>query len=288
MKTCKVCKIEKELSDFQIRKDTGNPRGECKSCRDEYAKQRRNKIKISDKVIVTEKECNVCFTVKPVSEYHKDVAMVDGHFPACKACRKGQSASEYERNKEEHKSRNAKRYAENPEHRKEINNKSNLKHREKVLLRKKEYKKTPEAKKLHAEWVKNKKETDPTFIIKHSLRNRLNKACKAQGVEKIASAIEELGCSPEELWIRFESQFEPGMTRHNRGKYVGNWSIDHILPMDYFDLSDPDAHKIVNHYLNLKPMWVSENSTKNNKITVDPEEHINKIKQQIKLDKSNK
>jgi capsid portal protein len=115
MKTCNICKIEKDLSDFTIRKE-GTYRNECKKCRILYLREYRknnknNPYKLEPK---TTKICRVCNNEKPVDNFIKGKRI-------CTICQKEylkkryldkkeslsiQSKIKYELNKEEIKKRN--------------------------------------------------------------------------------------------------------------------------------------------------------------------------------------
>lgn len=61
------------------------------------------------------KECKLCKTSLPLSDYHKDSDKPDGYRYECKTCRKSISASYYETNKERKKAYGRKYYSENSE-----------------------------------------------------------------------------------------------------------------------------------------------------------------------------
>jgi hypothetical protein len=52
----------------------------------------------------------------------------------------------------------------------------------------------------------------------------------------------------------------------NYGVGKGKWNIDHMLPLDSFDLTDSAQLKLACHYTNLQPLWSVENSAKGSKI----------------------
>ena len=81
---------------------------------------------------------------------------------------------------------------------------------------------------------------------------------------KSGHTIELLGCSVEYLHEYLEGQFKPGMTWDNWG--IRGWHIDHIIPLSYFDMSDPEQQKRAWHYTNLRPLWAKDNLRKGNKI----------------------
>jgi len=104
-----------------------------------------------------------------------------------------------------------------------------------------------------------KYKTDLTFRLKESLRSRLAKAVRRGS--KSGSAIVNLGCSIDKLKSHLESKFLPKMSWKNYGK----WHIDHIKPLDSFDLTDPVELAKACHYTNLQPLWAKDNLVKSNK-----------------------
>jgi hypothetical protein len=55
------------------------------------------------------------------------------------------------------------------------------------------------------------------------------------------------------------------MAWENYGIKEGCWSIDHIMPLSAFDLSDRQHFLLACFYLNLQPMWHIENMSKGDK-----------------------
>lgn len=90
------------------------------------------------------------------------------------------------------------------------------------------------------------------------LRNRLLVALKKN--YRGGSAVESLGCSVDEFKKYIECLFQPGMTWDNHGK--NTWHLDHIKPLNSFDLTDPDQIKIACNYKNMQPLWASQNLEK--------------------------
>lgn len=86
------------------------------------------------------------------------------------------------------------------------------------------------------------------------------------GRYKKSSTEKYLGCSFEELKIHLESQFTPEINWTNYGMY--GWHIDHIIPLSAFDLSVESNLYKAWHYLNLRPLWSTDNLRKGKKINV--------------------
>jgi len=112
---------------------------------------------------------------------------------------------------------------------------------------------------------KQRRRTDPFYRVSRNLRARLNQRIKRflNGV-KVGSAIQELGCTNEELIQYLESKFQIGMSWDNYGKY--GWHIDHMKPLAAFDLTDLEQFKQACHYTNLQPLWARDNLEKGSKV----------------------
>jgi hypothetical protein len=108
-----------------------------------------------------------------------------------------------------------------------------------------------------SEKQKQRYHTDPQFKLAQLLRRRLRGALK--GNFKRGSAVRDLGCSIDELWVHLESMFTEGMTRENHGTY---WEIDHIRPLASFDLADKEQLLQAVYYTNLQPLTVEDNRRK--------------------------
>ena len=102
-----------------------------------------------------------------------------------------------------------------------------------------------------------------------------------KGQSKSKRILSLLGCSIEEFRKHIESQFQEGMTWENRGRYIENWSIDHIIPFSYFDLTIEENQRICCHYLNCRPIWNYDNLSKNAKLPENYQEIINNIKSKL-------
>ena len=94
--------------------------------------------------------------------------------------------------------------------------------------------------------------------IATNLRGRLSQAFR--NGYKTGSAVQDLGCSIEDLRIHLESRWQLGMGWDNYGRY--GWHIDHIIPLCRFDLQDEVQLKKACHHTNLQPLWAYDNLEK--------------------------
>ena len=94
--------------------------------------------------------------------------------------------------------------------------------------------------------------------MSNRLRQRL---CKAiDGNYKAGSAVNDLGCTVEQLKQHLESKFSPGMSWDNWR--IDGWHIDHIKPLASFDLTDRKQFLEACNYTNLQPLWATDNLRK--------------------------
>jgi hypothetical protein len=99
---------------------------------------------------------------------------------------------------------------------------------------------------------------DPLNHLAANLRSRLSKAISRK--QLTCSAVEDLGCTLEELKKHLESLFKPGMTWDN----YGDWHIDHKRPLT-LAISEAEIKDLC-HYTNLQPLWAKENLSKGDKV----------------------
>lgn len=97
--------------------------------------------------------------------------------------------------------------------------------------------------------------------IAHNMRNRLWIALKRRKSHKRGSFEELIGCSIPELVSHIENSFSTGMSWEK----LGEIHIDHIKPINSFDLSNIEQQKLAFNYTNLQPMWASDNIRKGSK-----------------------
>jgi len=135
------------------------------------------------------------------------------------------------------------------------------KHKEKILKKVKEYYRKHRNQRMKYDnlYRKNRKRKDINFKILCNLRIRICDAIRNHIKSKSTKKL--IGCSVEQLKQHLESQFKPGMSWSNYGK----WHIDHIRPCVSFDLSKPEEQRKCFHYTNLQPLWAKDNLSKGSK-----------------------
>lgn len=105
-------------------------------------------------------------------------------------------------------------------------------------------------------YQKDRRANDPTFKLICNIRTRHNGVLKGK-----QSTTKGLGCSRDFLKEHLEKQFTEGMSWDSYGSKEGQWSIDHIKPLDLLH-TNPELLSELIHYTNLQPMWHIENLKK--------------------------
>lgn len=126
---------------------------------------------------------------------------------------------------------------------------------------------------------KEKYKSDLNYKISHRLRTRLRQMIVVKNAAKIKSALGLLGCRIDQFKRWIEMNFEPGMTWDNFGNKDGQWSYDHYIPCNSFDLEDPNQQEICFRWDNIFPMWHIDNIKKKNSIPgpLSPERQAKKL-----------
>lgn len=131
--------------------------------------------------------------------------------------------------------------------------------------------KTAEARAIRESQIESRRENSR---LKLRLRLRLNKAIRSK-TSRNGSAVRDLGCSIEELWVHLESRFQPGMTRQNIGKA---WVIDHIYPLAKAKLTDRVEFLAVNNWKNLQPLTADQNNDKSDYVSPEAQALFDRLK----------
>ena len=230
------------------------------------------------------KKCKKCDTMKIFDCFSKNRSATDGLERYCKECdnlkkkiyyRKNRykilekSKKRYEKNKQNRKIYNKQYYSKNKQNRKIYNKQYYSKNTDKILERGRKYNKNNKEKVnlIRSEYRKKKKRIDLEFRMSCLLRERVSKAIKNQAGEKAYKSKELLGDSVEFIInYLFNNYFEKtGIRATINDISKKGLHIDHIIPCDAFDLTNPEEQKKCFHYTNLQLLSASENFKKTNK-----------------------
>ena len=183
----------------------------------------------------TMRVCNICSKEKHIEEFRRMTGLKNKFNKGCRECVE-KNALYYKQNKESAKAYQ-KAYREAHKE-KAIAASSQWRKSNKDVIRAWENKRYDENPKHY--WVKTSRE---------KLRGLIRKGFEFEFV---------VGCTFSEFKTHIERLFQPGMGWDNYGREPGQWSLDHKVAMDKFEVGDPMVH----HYTNLQPMWCVDNSKK--------------------------
>ena len=117
------------------------------------------------------------------------------------------------------------------------------------------------------EWCRKESFSNINYRLKKSIAARLRKVI----LNKTDSTMNHIGCNIQYLkeWIEFN--FTNEMNWDNYGKL---WSIDHVIPVYHFDLTDNCEKLQCWNWSNLMPTTIQYNSSKKNKIDLNQVNYI--------------
>lgn len=194
------------------------------------------------------KKCSRCGECKPLDQFTKNSRISDGLSIHCTTCKK-LFKLEYKKRHPDRVKQSKKNFQDkNPDYMKNYM---------------KEYREG--YKPIRNAREAERKRTDPLYKLSCRIRTNIYAYIKRAGVKKKCSSSELLGCTHEEFKKYFESKFTEGMSWE---LFCNSDSIhiDHIIPVDAFDLSIESELKKCYHYTNLQPLWKLDNLEKSNKI----------------------
>jgi hypothetical protein len=211
------------------------------------------------------KRCSKCPTWKVLDDFYKNKASWDGFRSDCKKCanlkfsiyreenrdRLAAKARDYtKKNKAKVKNTLRKYRDKNKEKRTAYIRKYREKNKEKINQQSNLYRK------------KRRKE-DPQYRLTANMRAALYKSLKSAKLKKNNRTFRYVSCSPSFLLERLERQ------RIERG--LSEYAVDHMTPLDSFDLSDPEELRRCWHFSNLQALSPEDNLRKGSKLIYDME-----------------
>jgi hypothetical protein len=108
-------------------------------------------------------------------------------------------------------------------------------------------------------WCKKEHDTNMNYRLKKSIAARLRDVLKLSAISKTDSTMNHIGCNIQYLREWFEYNFTAEMTWDN---YASYWSIDHIIPVRKFDLTNDTEKLQCWNWTNLMPVTIHYNSSK--------------------------
>lgn len=210
------------------------------------------------------KTCSKCKIQKDLIEFNKCKTNKDGYHYQCKSCRKAYNQA----NKGKKTQYNKEYFAKN----KEVILKNNKAYRDnnvaKISAQRKDYRKKNKIKiqtanknynDVKKKKIKERRQNDLSFRLTEILRSKIHKMIRGRNT----SYRDVVGCDFENFrkWIEF--QFDENMTWENLGIY---WQIDHILPINQFNLHNEYDMYVCFNWTNLQPLRKEENREKSDKI----------------------
>lgn len=196
-----------------------------------------------------DKACKKCGTIKPIDQYRQ--RKIDTFAGTCKACQ-----NEYDKirkkNLRTQRSETLMITCEKCGTEKALKHFAKLKkfYKQKICLDC--YPRFVTEQKT--EWCRKESKSNANYRLKKSLAARLRTVLK-----KTDRTMNYIGCNIQYLREWFVYNFTPEMNWDNYGSY---WSIDHIIPVCKFDLTDDTEKLICWNWSNLVPATVKYNSAK--------------------------
>jgi hypothetical protein len=244
MRICKKCEIEKDITEYYLKKNGKIRSSYCKLCykivyKTEYDKEyyENNKEKFKENY-------KLWYEENDRTEYRKK-------YWSDNSDKLKSNQKEFRENNKELVAKRKRDYWKSlsPEKKREFNEK-----------RKRQYHES-NYKKRKLDYINEKLKNDEFFKLKFNIRTLIRNSIKRGYSSKSKKTIEILGCSFEEFKSHLESLFDDRMNWENQGTY---WHIDHIIPISSAK-TEEDVYNL-NHYTNLQPLYWLDNLKKSNKI----------------------
>lgn len=284
---CRKCQENKNIDEFY---KSGLYRGkqyyylDCKVCARKTSEELREKHKRSEKPIITQKFCPKCKETLSIEKFRQVKERKDGYGGWCLECEKAQEKIRRQKRTDSEKIEIdgkicgcCKMYKLSDCFYK---NKTNVDGLDRICRDCATERRIRDMPKI-VKHIKERREKDPTYRLITLIRNRIRDTIKIQSKSKSAKSMELLGCTGAECMNYLEKLFWPGMTRGNMGR--NGWVVDHIIPIDAFDKTDPDWQFKCFHYTNLQPLWWADNHTKSNRLDWTPKESKYELPERLKI-----
>jgi hypothetical protein len=197
-------------------------------------------------------KCCKCKLLKDVSMFGKNKKTSTGYKYRCRGC---ETQAQRERRE--------KQKLENPEKVKAKNDAYYKKHKDSMKVKQKIYMSKPDVRKNRNEYIRKykaeKRKNDKSYVIYENLRKRIWKSLK----NKSNSSKELLGCEIDLYFKWIEFTMTEDMNWENYGTF---WNIDHLIPLNKFELNNPEEAMKAFNWKNTWAMKSNENFIKKSNI----------------------
>lgn len=241
MKICKTCNQSKPLSEYYTHSK------DCKICvSSQYhaSKVLKGYPAYVPKPLPAQRTCRACNQTQLISQFHVSKPSPGRKSPkistVCKSCTKDR----YNANRESILAKAAaKRIPKPPK------------------------KTVEETRARQTAYKRAKRQTDSLFKLRSNIGTAIANSLANKSFAKCKSTVEILKCSIQQFKQHLESQFLHGMSWDNREL----WHIDHIVPVSFAE--NQQELLMLNHYINLRPLWIELNLSKGGSITQAAQQH---------------
>jgi hypothetical protein len=200
---------------------------------------------------IVEQKCNICELINPIDKYRKYTDKENSYSKTCKKCLNEKDKLR-KKNLRQKKSETLIAKCEKCEQEKALKDFAKLKKFYKKKICKSCYPKFLTEQKN--ELCRNESETNINYRLKKSLAARLRNV-----LNKNDTTMNYIGCNIQYLREWFTYNFTCDMNWDNYGSF---WSIDHIIPVCKFDLTNETEKLQCWNWSNLMPVIVKYNSSK--------------------------
>ena len=207
------------------------------------------------------KKCQHCKISQPFENFYKNKRKSDGLDPECKHCQLLRKKFYYQQNKEKIDAKHRKWRTDNRSRSNAIRRKWYHGHKDEARIYGAQWR--ARNKDYPTKWARLQRQDNLIFCLKDNLRCRLYRALK--GRAKNGSAVQDLGCSMEELKHHLEKQFYTRVTGEEMtwdNHSLNGWHVDHIVPLSSFNLTERNQLLKACHFTNLQPLWCEDNYAK--------------------------
>jgi hypothetical protein len=257
VKICSKCGIEKDVSCFSPdnRHSDGLYSG-CRKCCNDNNKQARKLWSTEKKIVKRKKKhdyekANIDKKKRWDATYRKNHKKEIGLRKRLYYLDHKDELTQYKKDY----------YEKNKETIREYKHQYYLDHIEQEKLRAKEYydNNRDAVNKRIVEYKKN----NIQVRIAHNGRSVMRRAIKTKSEGGRFHKL--IGCSLEDFLSHLSLLWDESMDWSNYGMGVGKWTVDHVIPLEWFDLEKEEDQLRAFHYSNTQPMWYSQNASKSNR-----------------------